>query len=98
MPQFPNKSRGALTHDRFCGPGLGAFDRRKEGELCPEGWKLTPFPGPQFRTETGSAEASYYTWVDQFNTSGLGTNVPLVRLGARRISLSMRSRESNARS
>ena len=26
--------------------------------------------------ETGSAEASYYTWVDQFDTFGLGANVP----------------------
>jgi hypothetical protein len=25
----------------------------------------------------GSAEASYYTWVDQFNTFGLGENVPI---------------------
>jgi hypothetical protein len=25
----------------------------------------------------GSAEASYYTWVDQFNTSGLGANTPI---------------------
>jgi hypothetical protein len=69
---------------------LGAFDRRKckgalngpqaaDGKLCPEGWTLTPFPGPQFRnvSDTGSAEASYYTWVDQFNTSGLGNNVPM---------------------
>ena len=69
---------------------LGAFDRRKckgplngpqaaEGKLCPEGWTLTPFPGPQFRdiAESGSAEASYYTWVDQQNTAGLGNNVPL---------------------
>ena len=45
----------------------------------PEGWTLTAFPGPQFRdiAENGSAEASYYTWVDQQNTSGLGNNVPL---------------------
>jgi hypothetical protein len=36
-------------------------------------------PGPQFRdvTEPGSVESSYYTWVDQFNTSGLGRNVPI---------------------
>ena len=27
-------------------------------------------------SETGSAEASYYTWVDQFDTFGLGANVP----------------------
>src|SRR6266853_1035798 len=69
---------------------MGAFDRRKckgplngpqaaEGKLCPEGWTLIPFPGPQFRNvaESGSAEASYFTFVDQFNTSGLGTNVPM---------------------
>ncbi len=69
---------------------LAAFDRRKckgplngpqaaEGKLCPEGWTLTPFPGPQFKNvaENGSAEASYYTWVDQQNTFGLGDNVPL---------------------
>jgi hypothetical protein len=28
-------------------------------------------------TESGSAEASYYTWVDQFDTFGLGKNVPI---------------------
>jgi hypothetical protein len=27
--------------------------------------------------DDGSAEASYYTWVDQFNTLGLGENVPI---------------------
>ena len=27
--------------------------------------------------DSGSAEASYYTWVDQFNTFGLGENVPI---------------------
>ena len=54
---------------------LGTFDRRKckvlngptaTGKHCPEGWTLYPFPGPQFRDvkDDGSAEASYYTWVD----------------------------------
>jgi hypothetical protein len=28
-------------------------------------------------SDTGSAEASYYTWVDQHNTLGLGDNVPM---------------------
>ena len=28
-------------------------------------------------TDDGSAESSYYTWVDQFNTFGLGENVPI---------------------
>jgi hypothetical protein len=68
---------------------LGSFDRRKckgplngpqaTGKHCPEGWTLYPYPGPQFKgvTDAGSAEASYYTWVDQFNTFGLGNNVPI---------------------
>ena len=36
-------------------------------------------PGPQFKgvSDVGSAEASYYTWVDWFNTSGSGENVPI---------------------
>jgi hypothetical protein len=67
---------------------LGKFDRSKckgplngpkaTGKHCPEGWTLYRFPGPQFRDvqDDGSAEASYYTWVDQFNTFGLGENVP----------------------
>jgi hypothetical protein len=67
---------------------LASFDRKKckvlngptaTGKHCPEGWTLYPFPGPQFKdvTESGSAEASYYTWVDQFNIFGLGNNVPI---------------------
>ncbi len=44
------------------------------GRHCPEGWTLYPFPGPQFEDikEPGSVESSYYTWVDQFDTLGLG--------------------------
>jgi hypothetical protein len=68
---------------------LASFDRRKcrgalngptaTGRQCPEGWTLYPFPGPQFKglAQSGSAEASYYTWVDRFNTLGLGKNVPM---------------------
>jgi hypothetical protein len=68
---------------------LGKFDRSKckgplngpkaTGKHCPEGWTLYPFPGPQFRDvkDSGSAEASYYVWVDWYNTLGLGANVPI---------------------
>ena len=68
---------------------LASFDRRKctgplngptaTGQHCPEGWTLYPEPLPQFKglTDSGSAEASYYTWVDQFDTFGLGHNVPI---------------------
>jgi hypothetical protein len=67
---------------------LGAFDRRKckgplngptaTGDHCPEGWSFHRYPGPGF---TGlpeqSVESSYYSWVDQHNTAGLGANVPM---------------------
>jgi len=67
---------------------MASFDRKKckgplngptaTGRHCPEGWSLYPFPGPQFEgvTDNGSVQASYYTWVDQFDTFGLGKNVP----------------------
>ncbi|MGQ0732511.1 MAG: carboxypeptidase-like regulatory domain-containing protein [Acidobacteriota bacterium] len=68
---------------------LASFDRRKckgplngpkaTGQHCPEGWTLYAEPLPQLQgvTDAGSAEGSYYTWVDQFNTLGLGANVPI---------------------
>ncbi len=68
---------------------FASFDRRKckgplngpaaTGQHCPEGWTLNAFPAPQFKgvADSGSAEASYYDWVDQFDTFGLGKNVPI---------------------
>lgn len=68
---------------------LASFDRRKckgplngpsaTGQHCPEGWTFHKEPMPQFKgvTDDGSVEASYYTWVDQFDTFGLGRNVPI---------------------
>jgi hypothetical protein len=68
---------------------LASFDRRKckgplngptaTGQHCPEGWTLYQLPGPQLKgvSDPGSAEAPYYDWVDQFDTFGLGKNVPI---------------------
>jgi hypothetical protein len=68
---------------------LASFDRRKckgplngptaTGQHCPEGWTMYTEPAPQFKgvTASGSTEGSYYTWVDQFDTLGLGRNVPI---------------------
>jgi hypothetical protein len=68
---------------------LASFDRRKckgplngptaTGQQCPEGWTFYPEPLPQLKgvTASGSAEGSYYTWVDQFDTFGLGKNTPI---------------------
>ena len=67
---------------------LGSFDRRKckgplngpkaTGNHCPEGWTFYKYPGPGFEgIGDNSAESSYYTWVDQHDTFGLGDNVPM---------------------
>jgi len=67
---------------------LASFDRRKcrstakpsaTGNQCAEGWTFFQLPGPQLRdvTDPGSAEASYYTWIDRFDVVGLGRNVPI---------------------
>jgi hypothetical protein len=68
---------------------MASFDRRKckgqlngptaTGQHCPEGWTLYAEPLPQFKgvTENGSVGGSYYTWVDQFDTFGLGKGVPI---------------------
>jgi hypothetical protein len=70
---------------------MASFDRKKckgpmngptiaNGRHCPEGWTLHQFPGPQFESikdEPGAVQSSYYTWVDQWDTFGLGKDVPM---------------------
>jgi hypothetical protein len=67
---------------------LASFDRRKckgplngpkaTGDHCPEGWAFYKYPGPGFQgIGDNSAESSYYSWVDQHNTFGLGEDVPM---------------------
>ncbi len=67
---------------------LCSFDRRKckgplngpkaTGNHCTEGWSFHQFPGPRFKgLGENSAESSYYAWVDQHNTFGLGKDVPM---------------------
>lgn len=67
---------------------MGSFDRRKckgplngpkaTGDHCPEGWAFHQYPGPGFKgLGPNSAESSYYSWVDQHNTFGLGKDVPM---------------------
>jgi streptogramin lyase len=67
---------------------IGSFDRRKckgplngpkaTGDHCPEGWSFYQYPGPGFDgLGNNSAESSYYSWVDQHNTLGLGDDVPM---------------------
>jgi hypothetical protein len=67
---------------------LASFDRRRckgalngptaTGDQCPEGWTFYRLPGPGFaELPQVSVESSYYAWVDQHNTLGLGENVPM---------------------
>ncbi len=67
---------------------IGSFDRSKckgplngptaTGDHCPEGWAFYQYPGPGFQgIGENSAESSYYTWVDQHDTFGLGKDVPM---------------------
>jgi hypothetical protein len=66
---------------------MASFDRRKcktlngpnthEGRQCKEGWTLYPLPSPTFKGTNRRSDFYYYNWVDQFNTLGLGADVPI---------------------
>jgi hypothetical protein len=73
---------------------LASFDRRKckaiptgkdalNGKACQEGWSFYPVPGPVFKSDANSdpnikVDENYYMYVDRFNSSGLGNNVPIL--------------------
>jgi hypothetical protein len=88
-PRGFDVDRNGVAWSALASGHLASFDRRKcrgplngptaTGQHCAEGWTLYPEPLPQLSgvTDSGSAEASYFTWVDQFDTSGLGANTPI---------------------
>ena len=88
-PRGGDVDRNGVYWTALASGHLASFDRRKckgplngpkaTGQHCPEGWTFYPEPLPQLQgvTTPGSAEASYYTWVDQFGALGLGTNLPI---------------------
>ena len=88
-PRGMDVTRDGIVWTALSGSGhLASFDRSKctvltgpeaTGQHCPEGWTLYPAPGPRMKNAEGSASADfhYYNWVDQFNTLGLGENVPI---------------------
>ena len=48
------------------------------GQHCVEGWTLYRSPGPTFAgTDDVAVDHHYYNWVDQFDTLGLGANIPI---------------------
>jgi len=88
-PRGGDVDRNGVYWTALASGHLASFDRRKckgplngpnaTGQHCPEGWTLYAEPLPQMKgvTEPGSAEASYYTWVDWHDSLGLGQNVPI---------------------
>jgi len=88
-PRGGDVDRNGVYWTALASGHLASFDRRKckgplngptaTGQHCPEGWTFYPEPLPQLQgvTTPGSAEASYYTWVDQFGVLGLGANLPI---------------------
>jgi hypothetical protein len=67
---------------------LASFDRRKckvltgpiaTGQHCREGWTFYKLPGPLLSGLQVDADWTYLTWVDQFNTFGLGENIPMTQ-------------------
>jgi hypothetical protein len=88
-PRGMDIDRNGVAWAALASGHMASFDRRKckgplngpkaTGQHCPEGWTFYAEPLPQFKgvTDDGSAESSYYTWVDQFDTLGLGRNTPI---------------------
>jgi hypothetical protein len=66
---------------RLCKGKLNGAAAADAQNVCPEGWKLYQMPGPEFENEKGvpgaGTEAPYYNWVDQYDTFGLGKNIPI---------------------
>jgi hypothetical protein len=87
-PRGADIDRNGVVWVSLASGHLGSFDRRKckgplngpkaTGDHCPEGWSFYKYPGPGFKgIGENSAESSYYTWVDQHNTFGLGEDIPM---------------------
>ena len=88
-PRGMDVDRDGVAWAALASGHMASFDRRKckgplngpkaTGQHCPEGWTFYAEPLPQIQgvSDPGSAEGSYYTWVDQFDTFGLGENIPI---------------------
>ena len=88
-PRGMDVDRNGVAWVAMASGHMASFDRRKckgplngpnaTGQHCAEGWTFYTEPLPQMKgvTTSGSAESSYYTWVDQFDTFGLGANTPI---------------------
>lgn len=104
-PRGMDIDRNGVVWTPLASGHLASFDRRActgplngpeaTGQHCPEGWTMYAEPLPQLKglPDSGSAEASYYTWVDQFDTFGLGPNTPINTGNASEALLALRDGE-----
>jgi hypothetical protein len=66
---------------------MASFDVRKckdlggpakvDGSQCKEGWTLYQTAGPKLKGTDIPSDFHYFNWVDQHNTLGMGTNMPM---------------------
>jgi hypothetical protein len=89
-PRGVDIDRSGIVWTALSGSGhFARFDRSKckvtrgpsvvDGRHCAEGWELFPSPGPTLPDTDPPVRADYHAhnWVDQWNTLGLGQNVPI---------------------
>ena len=87
-PRGIDVDRNGVIWTALAGSGhMASFDRNKctvitgaaaTGQHCVEGWTLYRSPGPRFAgTDEVPVDHHYYSWVDQFDTLGLGPNIPM---------------------
>ena len=88
-PRGMDFDRNGVAWISFAGSGhMASFDRRKckvlngptaTGQHCPEGWKFYEGPGPKMKGTRAGADYFYMAWVDQFDTLGLGKDIPMTQ-------------------
>jgi hypothetical protein len=91
FPRGIDIDRNGVVWTALAGSGhMASFDRKKckvlmgeaatTGQQCPEGWTLYPIPGPRMKgvTDDINSDFYYYNYVDQYNTLGLGDNIPIL--------------------
>lgn len=88
-PRGMDFDRDGVAWISFAGSGhMASFDRRKckvlngptaTGQHCAEGWTFYEAPGPKLAGTKLGTDWFYIAWVDQFDTLGLGRNVPFTQ-------------------
>jgi hypothetical protein len=87
-PRGIDVDRNGVIWTAVTGSGtMASFDRRKckvlsgpstrDGRHCDAGWTFYPVPGPSYKGTDTATDFSYYNWVDQFDTLGVGPNTPI---------------------